>query len=61
MAAMVDEIFDRGYQAARTQLNGDLGRAFRSFGRTVGDSLRLLHRIEWSAPWTPPKKPTRRA
>lgn len=48
---MVDEIFDRGYQAARTQLNADIGRAFSSLSKTIGDSLKLLHRVEWSAPW----------
>ena len=56
---MVDEIFDRGYQAARTQLNADLGSAFHGLAKTIGDSLTMLHRIEWSAPWNASPKRTR--
>jgi hypothetical protein len=55
---MVDEIFDRGYQAARTQLNADLGRAFGGIAKTIGDSMTLLHRIEWNAPWKAQPKRT---
>lgn len=54
---MIDEIFDRQYQHGRAQLNADLGHAANSLGRTLGDSLRVLHRIEWSAPWTRPARP----
>jgi hypothetical protein len=61
MVTMVDEIFDRGYQAARGNLNASLASAFGSASRTIGDSLALLHRIEWSAPWAPQKKRVRRA
>ena len=49
---MVDEIFDRGYQAGRTDLNAGLDRAFNWIGGTLGNSLKVLHRIEWNAPWT---------
>jgi len=52
MITMVDEIYDRNYQASRAQLNA----AFAGFGRTLGDSLKVLHRIEWSAPWASKKK-----
>ena len=48
---MQDEIFDRTYQAGRADLNAGLDRAFAAIGRTVGDSLKALHRIEWDAPW----------
>jgi hypothetical protein len=58
---MVDEIFDRGYQAARGQLNASIHDAFAGIGRTIGDGLAALHRLEWSAPWAAPKKPARRA
>jgi hypothetical protein len=61
MITMVDEIFDRHYQAGRAELNAGLARAFSRFGRTIGDSFRTLHRIEWSAPWRSPDKPARRA
>ena len=58
---MIDENFDRGYQAARAELNAGLAEALSGVGQTIGDSLRVLHRIEWSAPWAPPKKRARRA
>jgi hypothetical protein len=61
MVTMIDEIFDRGYQAARGNLNASVGEAFAGIGHTIGESLRVLHRIEWSAPWAPPKKRVRRA
>ena len=57
---MVDEIFDRGYQAARAQLNGGVHDAFAGVAQTIGDSLKVLHRIEWNAPWAPLKKTARR-
>lgn len=48
---MVDEIFDRTYQSGRAELNASLDRAFGRIGGTIGKSLQVLHRIEWSAPW----------
>jgi hypothetical protein len=61
MVTMIDEIFDRGYQAARANMNAGVADAFSGIGQTIGDSLQVLHRIEWSAPWAPPKKRVRRA
>ena len=51
MVTMVDEIFDRAYRESRSELNAALLGGFASFGRLIGDSFRVLHRIEWSAPW----------
>ena len=48
---MVDEMFDRAYQASRAELNARINASFGQLSRTVGDGLRALHRIEWSAPW----------
>jgi len=48
---MIDEIFDRAYRDSRAELNAGLASAFTGIGRTLGDSFRVLHRIEWSAPW----------
>ena len=61
MAAMVDEMFDRTYQSARAELNAGVRGAFAGIARTIGASMETLHRIEWNAPWTAPKKPARRA
>jgi hypothetical protein len=59
MVTMVDEIFDRHYQAGRAELNAAITAAFSRLGRAVGDSLKQLHRIEWSAPWKAEPKRTR--
>jgi hypothetical protein len=49
---MVDEIYDRMYREGRAELNASIEQAFGSLSRTIGDSLKVLHRIEWSAPWS---------
>jgi len=54
MITMIDEIFDRNYQEGREQLNASLA----GIGRTVGESLKVLHHIEWSAPWASKSKKT---
>jgi hypothetical protein len=61
MVTMIDEIFDRQHQAGRKELNAAIADTFSGVSRTIGDSLRVLHRIEWSAPWAPTKKKARRA
>jgi hypothetical protein len=49
---MMDEIFDRSYQAGRADINAGLDRAFARISRALGESFRAMHRIQWSAPWT---------
>jgi hypothetical protein len=51
MVTMVDEIFDRHYQASRTELNASLLAGFRHFGQAFGNAFKVLNRIEYSAPW----------
>lgn len=51
MVTMVDEIFDRAYRGGRAELNAALAGSVASLGRLIGDSFKVLHRIEWSAPW----------
>lgn len=58
---MQDEIFDRTYQSGRAELNAGLDRAFASIARTLSDSFKVQHRLEWSAPWASSAKKTRRA
>ena len=48
---MVDEIFDRAYRDSRAQLNASLSVLLSDIGRTLGESFKVLHRIEWNAPW----------
>ena len=56
---MVDEIFDRAYRDSRAQLNASLAGMFADIGRALGESFRVLHRIEWSAPWEQKNKRAR--
>ena len=49
---MVDEFFDRGYQAARSDLNAALVTIVLTLGKAIANSFRVLNRIEYSAPWT---------
>ena len=48
---MRDEIFDRDYQAGRDEFHAGIDRAIANIGRSVGESFKVLHRIQWSAPW----------
>jgi hypothetical protein len=52
MVTMVDEIFDRHYQAGRNELNASLLAGFRRFGQAFGNAFKVLNRIEYSAPWS---------
>ena len=51
---MIDEIYDRQYQAGRADLHAGIDRAVSAIGRELGKSLKVLHSIEWSAPWARP-------
>jgi hypothetical protein len=51
MVTMVDEIFDRQYQAARSELNANILNAFSRFGNAVTNAFNVLNRIEYQAPW----------
>ena len=48
---MVDEIFDREYQAGRADLNRGIEQLFGSLAGKFGKSLKVLHDLQWSAPW----------
>ena len=48
---MIDEIFDRHYQAGRGELNRSLANVFGRLGRAVGDAFEVLVKIEYQAPW----------
>jgi hypothetical protein len=42
-------------------MNADLTAGFRRLGAAVAQSFRVLHRIEWSAPWSDRPTQSRRA
>ena len=54
---MVDEIYDRHYQAARKDLNAAIAGGLARFGKAVSDAFEVLVKIEYQAPWA--AKPTR--
>ena len=57
MVTMVDEFFDRHYQAGRNELNAAIFGLVTRFGAAVGNAFEVLHRIEYSAPWaTKPRR-----
>ena len=57
MVTMVDEIYDRHYQAARIEMNKSLAGAFGRLSRAVSNAFEVLVKIEYHAPWA--AKPTR--
>jgi hypothetical protein len=46
-AMMNDQIFDRDYQAGRAALNDGISQLIHG----AGQSLRVLHSIQFDAPW----------
>ncbi|QIL02886.1 hypothetical protein G7078_08875 [Sphingomonas sinipercae] len=48
---MVDEIYDRQYQAGRQDLHAGIDRAVARFGRAVAAVFRVQQRIHFAAPW----------
>ena len=56
---MVDEIFDREYQAGRLDLNSGIGSLLGRLRDAIAPAFIAMHRIEWDAPWTP--NPDRKA
>ena len=49
---MMDEIYDRTYQAGRADLNAGLDRLFKRTVRSVDNAFQVIHRIEFDAPWS---------
>jgi hypothetical protein len=57
MITMVDEIYDRGYQAGRAQLHDGIDALVRKVRDALAPALTALHRLEWDAPWTSQARP----
>jgi hypothetical protein len=51
MITMIDEIFDRNYQAGRKDMNAALLALISRGGRSIINAFNVLNRIEYSAPW----------
>ena len=48
---MIDEIFDRQYQAGRADLNAGLDRAVAHVGRSILSTFEAIQRVQFAAPW----------
>ena len=59
MVTMLDEIFDRQYQAGRDALHANLANAFSRFSHAVGNAFQVLNRIEYQSPWAAKSKRAR--
>ena len=56
MVTMVDEMFDRQYQAGRNEMNAGIANAFGRFGHAIHDAFEVLVKIEYQSPWTAKQK-----
>ena len=53
--AMIDQQFDRDYQAGRAELNAGLVAFIRRLLAQAAKGFATLNRIQFSAPWTTPR------
>lgn len=51
MTTMIDEIFDRQYQAGRHQLHDGIDGLGRRIGGALAKTFEVMHRVQFSAPW----------
>ena len=56
---MIDEIFDRNYQAGRAELNATMARGFARLGTAIANAFTVLNRIEYSEPWAAKRRKAR--
>jgi len=61
MITMVDEIFDRNFQAGRAEFNAALLGLGRKLRDTVAPAFLAIHHFEWDAPWTSGSGPKAKA
>jgi acetaldehyde dehydrogenase (acetylating) len=48
---MIDEIWDRNYQAGRNELNAGIDRLVEKIRCSTVKTFRLFHAIQFDAPW----------
>lgn len=61
MITMIDEIYDRAFQAGRADLNQGLGTIVAAIRNALVPVMTSLHRIEWDAPWETRTSPKAKA
>ena len=55
---MIDEIFDRQYQAGRSELHAGIDRLARRSAEAIGKTFETIHRVQFDAPWAKRKPPS---
>ena len=50
---MIDEIYDRSYQAGRAELHDGIDRLVKKIGSGLGATFRAIQRAQFDAPWKP--------
>ena len=58
---MVDQNYDRDYQAGREALNHGIDDAIKAIARFLATTGRAIHKFEFDAPWNQPIAPRKRA
>ncbi len=53
---MVDEMFDRDYQARRNELNAGIDAGVANAIAAIRTGFEVLNRIQFDAPWAVPMK-----
>ena len=51
MVTMIDQLYDRHYREARTELNASAARGLSRLGKAINDAFEVLVGIEYSTPW----------
>jgi hypothetical protein len=51
MITMMDEIYDRGYQAGRAELHAGIDALVGKIRNAIAPALSAIHHFEWDAPW----------
>lgn len=54
---MIDEIYDRGYQAGRAELHDGIDALVRTVRDALAPAFIALHHAEWDAPWRSEAQP----
>jgi hypothetical protein len=52
MVTMIDEIYDRHYREARSELNVSISDGLTRLVHAIGNAFSVLNRIEYATPWT---------
>ena len=56
MKTMIDEIFDRQYQAGREDLNAGIDRLVHRIGSALSETFETMKRVQFDAPWSTNKR-----